>query len=100
MHRNSHRNQDKDSTGAVAEHAQALLEATKDAAGEKVSAVRERLSSALAAARDTYESVEEYSVAKAKAADKYVHANPYQTAAMAFGLGALVGYIFSRRNRD
>jgi ElaB/YqjD/DUF883 family membrane-anchored ribosome-binding protein len=100
MHRNSHRNQTKDSTGAIAEHAHALLEATKDVADEKITVVRDRLNSALAAARETYEDVEEAAVNKAKAADKYIRANPYQSVAMAFGLGALLSYIFSHRRRD
>ena len=78
----------------------ALLEATKDVADEKITVVRDRLNSALAAARETYEDVEEAAVNKAKAADKYIRANPYQSVAMAFGLGALLSYIFSHRRRD
>ena len=37
-------------------------------------------------------------VESAKAADKYVRENPYKTAGIALGVGALIGYLLSRRS--
>jgi ElaB/YqjD/DUF883 family membrane-anchored ribosome-binding protein len=79
------------------EDARGLLEATSEIADEKVAAARQRLSDALAAGRETCENLQERVVAGAKYADKTVRTHPYESMAIAFGVGALVGFLVSRR---
>ncbi len=70
------------------------------AAEEKVSEVRNRLSGAIDAAKETCASLQKRAVAGAKATDKRVRENPYQAMAIALGLGVLAGFLLSRRSRD
>jgi len=74
-----------------------LLAATTDIAGEKMMAARERLAGALDSAKDTYAQVQKKAIQGAKAADKVVRSHPYQTIGIAFGVGALAGFLWSRR---
>jgi ElaB/YqjD/DUF883 family membrane-anchored ribosome-binding protein len=84
----------------LADDAQALMNATADVAGEKVGQARKRLSAALDRAKEMAGRVREKAVAGAKAADQAVHEHPYQAMAIAFGLGAIIGYLVARRNKD
>ena len=83
--------------GTLAEDARALMDATADVAGEKVSEARKRLAAALERGKEIYGRVREKAVEGAKAADQAVHEHPYQAIAIAFGVGALVGYLAARR---
>ena len=87
--------------GTLAEDARALMAATADVAGEKVSEARQRLAAALDAAVDsgkkTFGRVKEKAVEGAKATDEAVHEHPYQAIAIALGVGALIGYLVARR---
>jgi ElaB/YqjD/DUF883 family membrane-anchored ribosome-binding protein len=82
---------------ALADDAKALLAATSNIADQKVAEARGRLEAALAAGKEAYGRVQERALAGARAADKCVREHPYQSIAAAFGVGALVGYLFSRR---
>lgn len=82
----------------LASDARALLDATSEIADEKVAEARKRLELALVSGRDTYERIKAQALEKARAADKCVHENPYQYIAIAFGVGALVGFLFPRRS--
>ncbi len=82
----------------LAEDAKALLAATANIADEKVAHARSRLESALATGKQAYAKVQERAVAGARAADQCVREHPYQSIAAAFGIGALVGYLLSRRS--
>jgi ElaB/YqjD/DUF883 family membrane-anchored ribosome-binding protein len=87
----------------LAEDAQALLAATVDVAGEKVAEARKRLTTALEAGKVIAARVRDRAVAGAKVADATVRENPYTSLCIAFGAGALIGYLMSRRgssNRD
>jgi ElaB/YqjD/DUF883 family membrane-anchored ribosome-binding protein len=95
---NKHRNGIRDSMGDLVEDTRALLAATADVTGDKVAAARERVTSALEAAKDTYAEAQKSAVAGAKAADKLVRDHPYHALGIAFGLGALVGVLMGRRN--
>ena len=86
--------------GTLAEDAHALMAATADVAGERVSEARKRLAAALERAKKIYGRVKEKAVEGAKATDQAVHEHPYQTIAIAFGVGAVVGFLLARRNRD
>ena len=83
--------------GQLAEDARALMAATADVAGEKVSEARKRLAAALERGKEIYGRVREKAVEGAKAADEAVHEHPYQAIAIALGVGAILGYIVARR---
>ena len=83
--------------GTLAEDARALMAATADVAGEKVAEARKRLAAALESAKEIAGRVRDKAVESAKAADEAVRENPYQTIGIAFGVGALIGYLLARR---
>ncbi len=95
---NSSINGMKDSMDKVSDDTRALLAATADVAEEKVVQARNRLTAAMTAAKETYAVVQKKAVEGAKATDKVIRENPYQAVAVAFGVGALVGFLISRRN--
>jgi ElaB/YqjD/DUF883 family membrane-anchored ribosome-binding protein len=86
--------------GTLAEDARALMAATADVAGEKVGEARKRLSAALERAKETADRIREKAVEGAKAADQTVRDNPYQAIGIAFALGALLGVLVARGDRD
>lgn len=95
----------KDSTAAVhenlealAEDAKALMAATADVAEEKVVAARKRLASALETGQGALGQLKERVVNSAKATDQMVRDHPYHAMGVAFGAGALLAYLLSRRN--
>jgi ElaB/YqjD/DUF883 family membrane-anchored ribosome-binding protein len=75
-----------------------LVVATEEVAEQKVSEAREQVMMALEKSREAYEIGKKKALEGAKVADKYVHANPYQAAGIAFGIGALLALFFSRRS--
>ncbi len=81
----------------LADDARALMAATADMAGEKVSEARKRLAAALERAMEMAATVREKAVASAKVADQAVHEHPYQAIAIGVGVGALIGYLVARR---
>ena len=83
--------------GTLAEDARALMAATADVAGEKVSDARKRLAAALEGSKELYGRVRDKAVEGAKVADEAVHEHPYQAIGIAFGVGALIGYLVSHR---
>jgi ElaB/YqjD/DUF883 family membrane-anchored ribosome-binding protein len=97
------RNMDKQIHGTsnemrtLAENARALMAATADVAGEKVAEARKRLAIALDRGKEIYGRVREKSIDCAKATDEVVHEHPYQAIGIAFGVGAIIGYLVSRR---
>jgi ElaB/YqjD/DUF883 family membrane-anchored ribosome-binding protein len=83
--------------GTLAEDARALMAATADVAGEKVSEARKRLAAALERGKMILGRVKEKAVESAKATDEAVHGHPYQAIGIALGIGALIGYLVVRR---
>ena len=81
----------------LADDARALMAATADVAGEKVGEARKRLAAALENGKEIYGRVRERAVEGVKAADEVVHEHPYQAIGIALGVGALLGYLASRR---
>jgi len=81
----------------LAEDARALMAATADVAGEKVSEARQRLGAALESGKEIYGRVRDKTVEGAKAADAAVHDHPYQAIGIALGVGALIGYLVGHR---
>ena len=83
--------------GSLAEDARALMAATADVAGEKVGEARKRLAAALESGKKILGRVKDKAVEGAKATDEAVREHPYQALAIAFGVGAIAGYLISRR---
>ena len=83
--------------GTLAEDARALMTATADVAGEKVSEARRRLAAALENGKELYGRVRDKAVEGAKATDEAVHEHPYQAIGIALGVGVLIGYLVARR---
>jgi ElaB/YqjD/DUF883 family membrane-anchored ribosome-binding protein len=83
--------------GTLAEDARALMAATADVAGEKVSEARKRLAAALESGKKIFGRVKDKAVEGAKATDEAVREHPYQALVVAFGVGAIAGYLISRR---
>lgn len=84
-------------TESLVEDAQALLAATADVAGEKVADARKRLTAAIEQGQAAWEGVQEKAAAGAKATDELIRENPYRSLAIAAGVGAVLGFLLSRR---
>ena len=78
-----------------------LLRATAGQAGEKIADIRARTQDRLAAAKIKLAEAEAVMVDKAKqvgrAADDYVHDNPWRSVGVAAGFGFIVGLLIGRR---
>src|ERR1043165_2538578 len=83
--------------GTLADDARALMAATADVAGEKVGEARKRLAAALESGKEIYGRVRAKTVEGVEAADEAVREHPYQAMGIAFGVGAILGYLVSRR---
>lgn len=81
----------------VMRDAEDLLKATASQAGEKVSEVRSRLTSALESAKATCHNLQDKTVEAAKATDKVIREHPYESIGVAFGVGLLIGVLVMRR---
>jgi ElaB/YqjD/DUF883 family membrane-anchored ribosome-binding protein len=77
-----------------------LLGATANQGGEKIVAMRSRMADRLADAKQRLNTVQKAVVdrtrATAKATDDYVRTNPWQSVAIAGGVGLLLGFILTR----
>jgi ElaB/YqjD/DUF883 family membrane-anchored ribosome-binding protein len=86
---------------AVVADAEELLRATKDAAGEKVSAARARAEVTIGKARAKLASIDDMVVDRAKdaakSADEYVHEHPWNAVGIAAAAGLVVGVLLARR---
>lgn len=86
-----------DAMGTLTEDARNLMAATADVAGEKVGEARKRLAAALERGKEIADRVREKAIEGAKVADRAVHEHPYEAIGIAFGVGALIGYLATRR---
>jgi ElaB/YqjD/DUF883 family membrane-anchored ribosome-binding protein len=89
---------ENEAVSQLAENAHELIDSTAAATDQTVVEARNRLKSALAAAGETYEKVKAKAVQGAQATDKAIRENPYQAIGIAFGVGAVLGYLLSRRS--
>ena len=78
-------------------HGEQALKAVAAGAADKVEEARDRLASALDAAKATYSKLEDKAIASAKATDKLVRDYPYPSLGVAFGIGLLVGVLINRK---
>lgn len=78
-----------------------LLAATTDDAGEKVRELRARLASALESAKVTAADFEARAMESVKEGarntDRVIRDHPYESLAIAFGVGLLLGVVITRR---
>lgn len=85
----------------VVEDTEALLRATAGQAGERAQEARTRAEDSLRQARARLEGLEQEVVTRARdaahEADRYVHANPWQSIGVAAGVAFLLGLLVSRR---
>jgi len=85
----------------VVADAEELLRATAHEAGDKAADLRARLQSRLAKAKDQLADAEAVIIDKAKqagrAADDYVHDNPWRSVGIAAGVGLIIGLLIGRR---
>lgn len=85
----------------VVEDSEALLRATAGQAGERAQEARSRAEDSLRQARVRLESLEQEVVTRARdaahEADRYVHANPWQSIGIAAGVAFVLGLLVSRR---
>ena len=95
-----HKKANENDSDTLAQDARGLIAATADVAGDKVAEARRRLTAALDSGKEVFVRVREKAVEGAKAADQVVRENPYQTLAIAFGVGAVIGFLLARRNRE
>ena len=81
----------------LARDAEELLKATAGDASEKIKEVRGRLAKALESAKTTTAYLQDKTVETAKAADQTIREHPYESIGIAFGVGALIGFLVGRR---
>jgi ElaB/YqjD/DUF883 family membrane-anchored ribosome-binding protein len=78
-----------------------LLRASAGQAGEKIAAARERVQASLATAKvkmaDAERAVLEQTKKAAKAADEFVHENPWRAVGIAAAAGVVLGLLINRR---
>jgi ElaB/YqjD/DUF883 family membrane-anchored ribosome-binding protein len=80
------------------EDAQALLAATAHVAEEKVVQARKRLTAAIEKGKEAWNMVQEKAIAGVKATDQVIRDNPYRAVGIAFGVGAIIGFLLRRRD--
>lgn len=97
MNHHAHSSENHDIRSLAAD-ARELMTATADVAGEKVVEARKRLADALERAKEMAGDIRDKTVAGAKAADQAINEHPYKAIAIAFGLGALAGFLIARKN--
>ena len=83
--------------GTLAKDARSLITATTDVASQKFGEARQRVVETVESAKQTAGRVRDQAVDYAKAADKAMHAHPYRAVGIAVGVGAILGFLVSRR---
>ncbi|MHB8406134.1 MAG: DUF883 family protein [Gammaproteobacteria bacterium] len=85
---------------AVLADGEELLNATANQGGEKIAAIRMKMSERLTDAKHKLTAAQhiiaEKARATAKATDQYVHENPWQSVLVAAGVGFIIGFISHR----
>lgn len=83
---------------SLTEDARALIAATADVAGDKVAEARKRLSAALDDGQEVWGRFREKADEGIEAADEMIREHPYGAMGVALGVGALFGFLLTRRN--
>ncbi len=83
----------------VAEAEKMMGESAPEATADIVSTLRQRYDAAQERLGEIYETTRQRVVAGAKCTDTAIRENPYQSLAIAAGVGLLVGVLLGRRSR-
>ena len=83
--------------GTLAKDARSLINATTEVASQKFGEARQRVVEKVESAKETASRVRDQAEDYAKATDEAVRQHPYQALGIAFGVGAILGYLVSRR---
>ena len=78
--------------------ARALVVATSESTDDKVTAARRRLEAALESGKGMFRDLQEHARESLDTADACVRRHPYESLAVALGVGALLGHLLSRRS--
>ena len=81
---------------SVTEDAENFVRETGHGLSEKAREARARLAASLASAKAGLQKVNEKAIEGAKATDRVIRANPYQSIGVAFGIGILIGVLVTR----
>ena len=81
----------------VTEAEKVLSDSNSNQSGETISALRARLDAAQARMAELYSVAKQRAIAGAKLTDHAIRENPYQSIAVAAGVGLLVGFLLGRR---
>ena len=88
----------RNDAGTLAEDAGALLDATAAITDEKVTEARQRLTEAVNSSKQMLVRLQEKASQGVQVADQAIRSHPYQSIAIAFGMGALLGFLVMRRD--
>jgi ElaB/YqjD/DUF883 family membrane-anchored ribosome-binding protein len=89
-------NQLAENLHSVTQDAENFVRETGSGLSEKARDARARLAASLAAARAGLSKINEKAIEGAKATDRVIRANPYQSIGVAFGVGVLLGVLITR----
>jgi ElaB/YqjD/DUF883 family membrane-anchored ribosome-binding protein len=78
--------------------AEKMMSTAGEQDGGAVNGLRERFGAAQERVSEMYTGARQKVVAGAKYTDKTIRANPYQSLAVALGVGVLLGVVIGRRN--
>jgi ElaB/YqjD/DUF883 family membrane-anchored ribosome-binding protein len=83
----------------VAEAETMMADSLTEHTSEAIGALRDRFSAAQERFSDMYDNTRKKVVAGAKATDETIRENPYQSIAVALGVGVVLGVLLGRRSR-
>jgi ElaB/YqjD/DUF883 family membrane-anchored ribosome-binding protein len=83
----------------VAEAEKMIGDSHAEPSEEAIGALRERFDAAQECLGDLYAGAKKKMIAGAKYTDETIRANPYQSVAIAAGIGLLVGVLVGRRSK-
>jgi ElaB/YqjD/DUF883 family membrane-anchored ribosome-binding protein len=88
-----------DEMHALVAEAEKMMESASDRGDDVVGALRARFDSAQERLSEIYTDTRKKVVDTAKNTDKAIRTNPYQSLAIAAGVGVLIGLYMGRRNK-
>lgn len=83
----------------VAEAETMMADSLSEHTSEAIASLRDRFNSAQERFSEMYDSTKKKVVAGAKYTDNTIRENPYQSIAVALGVGVLLGLVIGRRNK-
>ena len=89
----------RESVRELVRDAEEMLRATAGDLSEKAKVARARLADAVERDKEAGEQLQEKTAEAAKATDKIIRAHPYESIGVAFGVGLLLGLLFTRRGK-